>query len=51
MVQVVGHTDNSGNMLIIKKLSEQRASNVGNIIYSNGATNQIFSRGCSLISQ
>lgn len=47
LVQVVGHTDNSGKHAYNQTLSEQRASNVGNIIYSNGATNQIFSRGCS----
>ncbi|QEZ89848.1 OmpA family protein [Aliarcobacter cibarius] len=47
LVQVVGHTDNSGKHAYNQKLSEQRASNVGNIIYSNGVPNQIFSRGCS----
>ncbi|QKJ27856.1 OmpA family protein [Aliarcobacter cibarius] len=47
LVQVVGHTDNSGKHAYNQKLSEQRASNVGNIIYSNGVSNQIFSRGCS----
>ncbi|QKF74147.1 OmpA domain-containing protein [Aliarcobacter faecis] len=47
LVQVVGHTDNSGKHAYNQTLSEKRASNVGNIIYSNGATNQIFSRGCS----
>lgn len=47
LVQVVGHTDNAGKHAYNQTLSEKRASNVGNIIYGNGATNQIFSRGCS----
>jgi len=47
LVQVTGHTDNRGSYAYNKTLSEQRASNVGNIIYSSGVKNQIFSKGCS----
>lgn len=47
MVQTVGHTDNSGSHSYNQTLSEKRATNVGNIIYNAGASNQIFSRGCS----
>jgi outer membrane protein OmpA-like peptidoglycan-associated protein len=47
LVQVVGHTDNSGTHAYNQTLSDKRATNVGNIIHSNGASNQIFSRGCS----
>lgn len=47
LVQVVGHTDNRGSYNYNKQLSEKRASNVGNIIYSTGVKNQIFSKGCS----
>lgn len=47
LVQVVGHTDNSGSRSLNQNLSEQRASNVGNIIYGGGVSNEIFSRGCA----
>ncbi|BAK72267.1 MAG: OmpA family protein [Arcobacter sp.] len=47
LVQVVGHTDSRGTHAYNQTLSEQRASNVGNIIYNSGVSNQIFSRGCS----
>ena len=47
LVQVTGHTDSRGSYTHNKKLSEQRASNVGNIIYTTGVKNQIFSKGCS----
>lgn len=47
IVQVVGFTDNRGTYEYNLKLSEQRASNVGNTIYKSGITNQIFSKGCS----
>ena len=47
LVQVTGHTDSRGSYTHNKTLSEQRASNVGNIIYSSGVKNQIFSKGCS----
>ncbi|CAM3434329.1 OmpA family protein [Arcobacter aquimarinus] len=47
LVQVVGHTDNRGTHAYNQNLSEKRASNVGNIIYNSGVSNQIFSRGCS----
>lgn len=47
LVQVTGHTDSRGSYSLNKKLSEQRASNVGNIIYSSGVPNSIFSKGCS----
>ncbi|MCT7911454.1 OmpA family protein [Arcobacter lacus] len=47
LVQVVGHTDSRGTHAYNQTLSEQRATNVGNIIYNSGTSNQIFSRGCS----
>jgi len=47
LVQVVGHTDSRGTHAYNQNLSNQRASNVGNIIYNSGVSNQIFSRGCS----
>jgi len=47
LIQVVGHTDSRGSHSYNAKLSEQRASNVGNTIFSSGIKNQIFSRGCS----
>ena len=47
LVQVTGHTDSRGSYSYNKTLSEQRASNVGNIIYNSGVQNQIFSKGCS----
>ncbi|WP_121627261.1 OmpA family protein [Poseidonibacter antarcticus] len=47
LVQVTGHTDSRGTHSYNKTLSEQRASNVGNIIYNSGVQNQIFSKGCS----
>ncbi len=47
LVQVVGHTDSRGSHAYNQTLSDQRASNVGNIIYNSGVKNQIFSRGCS----
>lgn len=47
LVQVVGHTDSRGTHTYNQTLSEQRATNVGNIIYNSGVSNQIFSRGCS----
>jgi outer membrane protein OmpA-like peptidoglycan-associated protein len=47
LVQVTGHTDSRGSYAYNKKLSDQRASNVGNIIYQTGVKNQIFSKGCS----
>ncbi len=47
LVQVTGHTDSRGSYNYNKTLSEQRASNVGNIIYNSGVANQIFSKGCS----
>ena len=47
LVQVTGHTDSRGSYAYNKTLSEQRASNVGNIIYNSGVKNQIFSKGCS----
>ena len=47
LVQVTGHTDSRGSYSYNKTLSEQRASNVGNIIYNSGEQNQIFSKGCS----
>ncbi|MBS9782283.1 MAG: OmpA family protein [Arcobacter sp.] len=47
IIQVVGYTDTRGSYEYNKKLSEQRASNVGNTLFSSGVKNQIFSRGCS----
>ena len=47
LVQVVGHTDSRGSHAYNLNLSNQRATNVGNIIFNSGAQNQIFSRGCS----
>ncbi len=47
VVQVVGYTDSRGSYEYNQKLSEQRASNVGNTIYNSGIKNQIFSKGCS----
>lgn len=47
LVQIVGHTDNSGTHAYNQTLSEKRATNVGNIIHNSGVSNQIFSRGCS----
>ena len=47
LVQIVGHTDSRGTHAYNLNLSNQRATNVGNIIFNSGAQNQIFSRGCS----
>ncbi len=47
IVQVVGHTDSSGSAELNQRLSEQRASNVGNIIYGSGVSNPMYSKGCS----
>ena len=47
LVQVVGHTDSRGSYAYNLNLSNQRATNVGNIIFNSGIQNQIFSRGCS----
>ena len=47
IVQVVGFTDSRGSYEYNQKLSEQRASNVGNTIYNSGIKNQVFSKGCS----
>jgi outer membrane protein OmpA-like peptidoglycan-associated protein len=47
LVQIVGHTDSRGSHDYNLNLSNQRATNVGNIIFNSGAQNQIFSRGCS----
>lgn len=47
LIQVVGFTDSRGSYEYNQKLSEQRASNVGNTIYNSGIDNQIFSKGCS----
>uniref|UniRef100_UPI0040481B52 OmpA family protein n=1 Tax=Aliarcobacter sp. TaxID=2321116 RepID=UPI0040481B52 len=47
LVQVVGHTDSRGSYAYNLNLSNQRATNVGNIIFNSGVQNQIFSRGCS----
>jgi len=46
-VQVVGFTDNRGSYTYNLKLSQQRASNIGHILYENNIPNEIFSKGCS----
>ena len=47
IVQVVGFTDSRGSYEYNQKLSEERASNIGNRIYNSGISNQVFSKGCS----
>ncbi len=47
LVQVVGFTDNRGSYEYNKNLSDRRATNVANTVYSSGINNQVFSRGCS----
>lgn len=47
IVQVVGFTDNRGSYEYNQKLSEKRASNVGNTLYNSGIPNLIYSKGCS----
>jgi outer membrane protein OmpA-like peptidoglycan-associated protein len=47
LIQVVGFTDSRGSYEYNQKLSEQRASNVGNTLYNSGIENKIFSKGCS----
>ncbi len=47
IVQVVGYTDSRGSYAYNKRLSEERASNVGNTLFTSGVKNQIFSKGCS----
>lgn len=47
VVQVLGFTDSRGSYEFNQKLSEQRASNVGNTLLNTGISNKIFSRGCS----
>ncbi len=47
IVQIVGFTDSRGSYDYNQKLSEKRASNVGNTIYNSGIKNQLFSKGCS----
>jgi outer membrane protein OmpA-like peptidoglycan-associated protein len=47
IIQTVGHTDNRGGYEYNQRLSEGRASSVGNILKSGGINNSIFSKGCS----
>ncbi len=47
IVQVVGYTDSRGAYDYNKRLSQKRASNVGNTLFKSGVKNQIFSKGCS----
>ncbi len=47
IIQTVGHTDNRGSFQYNQRLSEARASSVGNTIHSSGITNPIYSKGCS----
>ncbi len=47
IIQTVGHTDNRGSFSYNQKLSEARASSVGNTIKNSGVKNPIYSKGCS----
>jgi len=47
IIQTVGHTDNRGSYNYNLRLSEQRASSVGNILKYGGINNPIYSKGCS----
>ncbi len=47
IIQVVGHTDNRGTFQYNQKLSEERASSVGNTIHASGVPNPIYAKGCS----
>jgi len=47
IIQTVGHTDNRGNFQYNQKLSEARASSVGNTIHARGIQNPLYSKGCS----
>jgi len=47
IIQTVGHTDNRGSYNYNLRLSENRASSVGNILKYGGINNPIYSKGCS----
>jgi len=47
IIQTVGHTDNRGGYQYNLRLSENRASSVGNILKNGGINNPIYSKGCS----
>lgn len=47
IIQVTGHTDNDGSFEFNRQLSQKRAANVGEIIYSSKIENNIYARGCS----
>jgi len=47
IIQTVGHTDNRGSFQHNQKLSEARASSVGNSISGSGIPNPLYSKGCS----
>lgn len=47
IIQVTGHTDNDGSFELNQKLSQKRASNVGEIIHSSKIQNSIYAKGCS----
>jgi outer membrane protein OmpA-like peptidoglycan-associated protein len=47
IIQTVGHTDSRGSFQHNQKLSEARASSVGNTLHTSGITNPIYSKGCS----
>jgi len=47
LIQAVGHTDNRGSFEYNQRLSEARATSVGQIISQGGVTNPIYSKGCS----
>jgi len=47
IIQTVGHTDSRGSYDYNLKLSNARASSVGNTLQSSGLANPIYSKGCS----
>jgi len=47
IIQTVGHTDNRGSFQYNQRLSEERASSVGNTIHASGVQNPLYSKGCS----
>ena len=47
IIQTVGHTDNRGTLQYNQRLSEERASSVGNTIHTSGVQNPVYSKGCS----
>jgi len=47
IIQTVGHTDSRGAPQLNQRLSEARASSVGNTLQSGGVNNSLYSKGCS----